>query len=74
MIITVVATLCHALAGIPAVCHEEIVTKDDMSIQACMLSQPALAEWKAHSIYAGEQWTIRGYKCVPGSYEPRDAI
>lgn len=71
MTITLVVSLCHALAGIPAVCHEEIVTKID-SIQACMLSQPALAEWKAHSIYASEQWTIGRIKCVPGSYTVKD--
>ena len=52
MQITIVAILCHGLAGIAApVCREEIVTKDEMPMQACMLSQPALAEWKAASIY-----------------------
>ena len=34
------------------------------------LSQPALAEWKEHSIFRGEQWTIGGFKCVPGDYAP----
>jgi hypothetical protein len=47
MQITVVALMCHALASIPQpVCREEIVVKDEMPMQACMLSQPALADWK----------------------------
>jgi hypothetical protein len=37
-------------------------------MQACILSQAALADWKTHSIYAGEQWAIGRIKCVPGDY------
>ena len=37
-------------------------------MQACMLSQPALADWKAHSIYRGDQWKIGRIKRVPGDY------
>jgi hypothetical protein len=74
MQISIVLTLCHSLAGIPApVCREEIVIKDEMPMQACMLSQAAIAEWKANSIYRGEGWTVARFKCVPGSYEIRDA-
>jgi hypothetical protein len=74
MQITVVATLCHALAALPQpVCHEVIVIKDDMPMQACMLSQPALADWKSRTVYAGREWFIGGYKCVPGSYNVKDA-
>ena len=41
MQITVVALMCHTLASIPQpVCREEIVVKDEMPMQACMLSQP----------------------------------
>lgn len=73
MQITVVALMCHSLASIPApVCHEVIVIKDEMPMQACFMAQPALAEWKANSIYAGEQWSIRGFKCAPGSYTVKD--
>jgi hypothetical protein len=39
-----------------------------MPMQACILSQAALADWKTHSIYAGEQWAIGRIKCVPGDY------
>jgi hypothetical protein len=69
MQITVVALMCHTLASIPQpVCREEIVVKDEMPMQACILSQAALADWKAHSIFAGEQWAIGRIKCVPGDY------
>lgn len=75
MKITVAISLCHALAGIPApVCREEIVTRQDMPMQGCIFSQAAIADWKERSIYRGSQWTIGRIKCVPGDYEPKDAI
>lgn len=75
MQITVVAVMCHALAGITSpVCHEEIVVKDDMPMQACMVSQAAIADWKASTIYRGDQWHVAVIRCIPGNYEPRDAI
>jgi hypothetical protein len=74
MMMTVVAVLCHGLAGIPApVCREEIVIKDEMPMQTCILSQAALAEWKAASIYRSESWVISRIKCVPGDYVIRDS-
>jgi len=74
MQISVVVLLCHTLGGIPQpVCREEIVVKDEMPM-ACILSQAALADWKAHSIYAGEQWEIGRIRCVPGNYVIRGAI
>ena len=42
--ITVVISICHALNGVPAVCHEEIVAETD-SIQSCMIGLPAIADW-----------------------------
>ena len=75
MQITVVALLCHSLGSIPApVCREEIVVKDDMSMTACMIAQPAIADWKEHSIYKGPQWSIARIKCVPGDYVIKDAV
>jgi hypothetical protein len=68
MQITVAALMCHTLASPQPVCREEIVVKDEMPMQACILSQAALGDWKAHSIYAGEQWAIGRIKCVPGDY------
>jgi hypothetical protein len=74
MQITVVVLLCHTVASIPqAVCHEEIVVRDEMPM-ACILSQAALADWKAHSIYAGQQWEIGRIRCVPGDYVIRGAL
>lgn len=75
MQITVVALMCHTLGAISQpVCCEEIVIKDDMPMQACFLSQPALVEWKEKSIYRGGQWTIGRIKCVPGDYILKGAI
>lgn len=74
MQITVVVVVCHALAGISSpVCREEIVARID-AIQACMIGQPAIADWKSHSIYNGPQWTIARIKCVPGDYQLKDSI
>jgi hypothetical protein len=59
MQITLVAVMCHVLGAVvaegvgtipEAVCREVVVVKQDMPMQACMLSQAALAEWKANSI------------------------
>jgi hypothetical protein len=73
--ITVVAVVCHALGTIPQpVCREEIVAKDDMPMQACLISQAAIADWKERSIYRGDQWTVGRIRCVPGTYVPKDAI
>lgn len=75
MQITVVVSICHALAGITAsVCREEVVTKDDMPMQACLISQAAIADWKSRSIYRGDQWTVGRIRCIPGDYQPKDAI
>jgi hypothetical protein len=69
MQITVVALMCHTLASIPQpVCREEIVVKDEMPMQACMLSQPAIADWKRRSMFSGDQWNVARIKCVPGDY------
>lgn len=74
MSITVVAVLCHALAGIPApACHEEIVTHVD-SLQACIMFPANLAQWKQAGRFADDSWTISKVRCIPGSYEKRDAI
>jgi hypothetical protein len=37
-------------------------------MQACILSQPALADWKARSIYSSVSWSISRVKCVTGDY------
>jgi hypothetical protein len=75
MQISIVLTLCHALGSIPQpVCREEIVIKDEMPMQACLVSQAAIADWKSRSIYRGDAWTVARVKCVRGDYVLRDAI
>jgi hypothetical protein len=83
MQITVVAVMCHTLGAITpqsvdtlpdSVCREVIVIKDEMPMQSCMLSQPALADWKERSVYRGDQWWISRIKCVPGDYVPKERV
>jgi hypothetical protein len=83
MQITVVAVMCHTLGAFfpeavgtrpDPVCREVIIIKDDMPMQVCMLSQPALADWKERSIYRGDQWRISRIKCVPGDYVPKERV
>ena len=74
MQVTVVAVLCHALAGISQpVCREEIVVKGDMPMQTCIMSQAAIADWKNKSIFRGDQWSVQRIKCAPGDYVLKDA-
>lgn len=74
MKITIAAILCHSLAGAPApVCREEVVAQTDTMV-ACLIGQPAIADWKAHSIYRSDAWRIDRIKCIPGPYTPKDAI
>lgn len=72
MMVAVVAVLCQALAG-PPVCREEIVADADMAIGfGCLVEEGRLDLWKAHSIYAGSNWTVRRVMCVPGGYVPKE--
>lgn len=75
MKITIVLTLCHMLPNIPAapVCREEVITQTD-TMASCLIGQDAIADWKAHSIYRSDAWSIARIKCVPGDYQVRDAI
>lgn len=73
MVVTIAVVLCHAVQGISApVCHEEIVHIGE-SMQECILSQAALADWKQRSRFASGDWSIARIKCVPGTYEAKDA-
>ena len=83
MQITVVAVMCHTLGAVVAqsigtqdqpYCREVVVIRQDMPMQACMLSQPALADWKANSIYKSVSWRIERIKCVPGGYVPKERV
>jgi hypothetical protein len=43
-----------------------------MPMQACLISQAAVADWKNKSIYRGDNWNINRIKCVPGDYVLKD--
>lgn len=74
--ITIVAFMCHMLEAISQpVCHEEIVTRLEMSMASCgTMSQPIIAAWKEQSIYRSDQWRIMRYKCEDGDYQTKDSI
>ena len=75
MFVTVVAVVCHLLAG-ASECREEIVTDSNMTsgltLMDCMVgAQAPLAKWKSeHPIYRRAEYRIERYKCVPGQYKP----
>lgn len=74
--ITVVALMCHMLGAIPEpVCFETVVAKVEMGMMECQVgAQVAVADWKANSIYAGEQWSVQRIICAPKNYIIKDAI
>ena len=69
MIVTIVAVLCSH-----AVCHEEIVSQADGGIGlGCLVAEAqTLKDWKPHSIYSGDHWTITRIKCVAGEYRVKE--
>jgi hypothetical protein len=75
-VITVVVMMCHILGAISQpICHEVIATKQEMSMQQCQMSQVSIIKWKMQdAIYQDEEWHIGGFKCMPGDYQPQDAI
>lgn len=73
--ITIIALMCHAIAGFPELCHEEIVVRAPISLVACQMgSQSAVADWKENSKFQGKKWSIKKILCSPGNYEPKDRI
>jgi hypothetical protein len=68
MQVAVIAVLCNSLVASQPICREEIVTESDMSIGlGCLIAEAQLDQWKEHSIYSGNQWTVSRVKCVPGA-------
>lgn len=74
--ITVMVLMCHLLAGLTEpVCHEVVVARLEMSKMACQVSaQAGVAQWKATSLYRGDNWIVREIGCMPGDYQAKDAI
>jgi hypothetical protein len=66
--LTIVVTVCH-IAG---VCRDVVATRQEMP--ACIISQAAVADWKEHSLYRGDQWSIGRMRCEAADYEPKDTI
>jgi hypothetical protein len=72
MFVTLVAILCHSLAGGPGRCVEEIITdssKSEITFQSCVIQgQIGVAKWMSeHPIYR-VNWTLQRYKCALGHY------
>jgi hypothetical protein len=74
--LVIVAKVCQILAGIPdPVCTDKVALDTyDGSIQTCYFGQAIIAQWKANSKYADEEYTVRGYKCVFGTYVPKNDL
>jgi hypothetical protein len=66
MKVSIIATLCHIAMGQPPVCHNEIVFDADSIGIGCLIASASIYEWKAHSIYAGDNWQISHPRCAPG--------
>lgn len=77
MVVTIAATLCTLLNPVTTTdvlaCHEEVLHRGD-SLQECVLSQAAVADWKDKSRFRGPDWTITRIRCVPGAYVDKDAL
>ena len=65
--ITLVVVMCYALGSQP-ICREEIVVRSNMTKSECYMSQPALAQWKAVSIFKDDSWWIARIQCEDGNY------
>jgi hypothetical protein len=69
MLVTLVATLCNG-----QLCLEKVVTNSELSgitMMACQVSgQIGIADWLAHGPY--HEWKLQGYKCVAGTYVPKN--
>lgn len=71
MLVTLVALLCNG-----ALCVEKVVTNSDMSgitMMACQTQgQIGIAQWLLNGPY--REWKLQGYRCVEGTYIPRQEI
>jgi hypothetical protein len=76
MVLTVVATLCHLVTVDPAEppvmsCFETVAGQvEGSSDKLCGLMQPGLAQWKANSRFADDEYGIERWRCEIGVYEP----
>jgi hypothetical protein len=70
MLVTLVAILCHG-----QLCMEKVVTTSEQSgidMTSCQVGgQMGIANWLSHGPY--HEWKVQGYKCVSGTYVPKNA-
>lgn len=87
MTLTIVASLCQVLAAATTgasapnvepsliqLCHEEIVLRADMPLQACFNIWPGVADWKMKSRFRDDEWTIGEVRCEPGFYLRKEQL
>jgi hypothetical protein len=72
MLITLVAIICNGV-----LCVEKPITNSDqsgMDLMTCQVQgQMGIAQWlNANPQY--RDWTVKGYRCVPGTYVPRREV
>lgn len=64
---TVLATICHVIlvgtVQTPA-CHQEIAGQHLDRAVACNLAQAGIAQWKANSKFADDEFYVGGWQCV----------
>lgn len=76
MKVAIVIKVCHMMifGNVAApVCHEDVQTSYDAS--ACVTIQSGIADWKAKSPYAGDEWWVARYSCTPGGRDyPNDQL
>lgn len=65
---SIIVSICHSIlvgsVQTPA-CHEEIAIKHRTRVEACMLAQMGLAQWKGNGQYAGDEFYLGGWRCAP---------
>jgi hypothetical protein len=68
MLITLIAIVCNG-----PLCLEKVVTNSDLSgitMMACQTqAQIGISQWLANGPYS--QWTLKGWRCVSGTYVAR---
>jgi hypothetical protein len=69
MLVTLVAMLCNG-----EMCVEKVVTtstESAINFFSCQLQgQIGISQWMQNGPYRG--WKLKGWKCVPGPYVPKE--
>ena len=74
MYATLVAIVCTLVGPDVSACTEEVVSDtwqdSNLTFTACLkVYEPGLVEWLKHNPKYHNA-TLRGWKCIPGRYEP----